>query len=67
MSKIEKPALIWCRRPNPSRKVVSAEQQLILVINIVVPLVLIMCGTGTPYHYRLFISIAVCHVTSPGA
>jgi hypothetical protein len=25
---------------------------------------LITCSTGTSYHYRLFINITVCHVTS---
>jgi hypothetical protein len=30
------PALIWCRRPNSCRVVVSEEEKIILVINIVV-------------------------------
>ena len=66
MSKIEKPALIWCRRPNSCRVVMSEEEEeeIILVINIVVSVVLIMYGTGTPYHYRLFNNITACQVTS---
>ena len=59
LSKIETPTMIWCRRPNPCRVVVSEEEEIILVINIVVPLVLIMYSTGKPYHYYLFI-----HATS---
>jgi len=36
-----------------------------LVINTVVHLVLIMHGTGTSFHYRLFINSTICHVTIP--
>jgi len=64
LSKIEIPAMIWCRRSNPLSVVVSEEEEIILVINIVVRLVLIMYGTGTPYRYCPFIDITVCYVTS---
>lgn len=64
MSQIEMPAIVCCRGTNPRRVVVSEEEEIILHINIVVPLVLIMYGTGTPYHYCPFIDITVSHVTS---
>jgi hypothetical protein len=36
-----------------------------LVISTIVRLVLIMHGTGTSFHYRVFINSTVCRVTIP--